>query len=326
MSVDPNAKRYDLLTVGESMLRFSVPPTQLLTDAPSFDVHVAGAESNVAVAVSHMGFKAGWLSRLPNNPLGLRAFQTLSGYGVDCSEAIFCDQERMGTYFIEFANSPRATTVTYDRKYSAASKMDETTFDLALIGQARCIHLTGITAAISDGCYRLLQRIIETANALGVHVVFDVNYRALLWDAKTCREKLTPLLKAVSTLLISRRDVEGVFGITGELPDMLNRLYEQFGVNQIAVTIGEKGAVGLERGKLFETPAYVVQMVDRIGAGDTFAAGVISGILEGDFALGMRYGVAMSALQLTLAGDIFRLGRADVLKLMNSGAASGVVR
>lgn len=319
-------KRFDFLTVGEAMLRLSVPPTQLLSDATSFDVHVAGAESNVAVAISRMNYKAAWWSRLPQNPLGQRVVQTLTGYGVDCSGVVFSEGERLGTYFIEFGSSPRPTLVTYDRKYSAASKMDEQTFDLSWISQTRCIHLTGITAAISDSCYSLLQKIIETAVSQSIHIIFDVNYRALLWTAQACRDKLTPLLKQVSTLIVSRRDVEGVFGITGELPAMVDQLHQRFGVPQIAVTIGDKGAVGLEHGRFFEVPAYVVQMVDRIGAGDSFAAGVICGLLEGSFELGLRYGVAMSALQLTLAGDIFRLARADVLRLMNSASASGLVR
>jgi len=326
MSDMSTLKRFSLLTVGEAMLRLSVPPTQLLLDATRLDVHVAGAESNVAVAVSRMGKKAAWLSRLTQNPIGLRVVQTLVGYGVDCSEVVFTDDDRVGTYFLEFGSLPRPTIVTYDRKNSAASKMTDTTFDLSVINQTQYVHLTGITAAISDSCYGLVQKIIEIANANSVPVVFDINYRALLWSAKECRDKLTPLLKHVSTLIVSRRDVEGVFDIRGEVADQLKQLHQRFGVPQIAITVGDKGAVGYEREQLYEIPAYTVQMVDRIGAGDSFAAGVICGLLEGSFELGLRYGVAMSALQLTLAGDIFRLGRADVLRLMNAGSLSGLVR
>jgi 2-dehydro-3-deoxygluconokinase len=106
----------------------------------------------------------------------------------------------------------------------------------------------------------------------------------------------------------------------------LKALRDRFGVAQIALTVGEHGAVALNGDDIFSAPGYTVHMVDRIGAGDSFAAGVISGLLEGDFALGVRYGVAMSALQLTLAGDIFRLERSDVLRLMNAGAGTRLVR
>jgi 2-dehydro-3-deoxygluconokinase len=172
----------------------------------------------------------------------------------------------------------------------------------------------------------LLSRVIDVARAHHLHIVFDVNYRALLWSPQECSAKLDPLIRQVSTLILSKRDAEGVFGIQGDAPATLKALRDRFGVAQIALTVGEHGAVALNGDDIFSAPGYTVHMVDRIGAGDSFAAGVISGLLEGDFALGVRYGVAMSALQLTLAGDIFRLERSDVLRLMNAGAGTRLVR
>src|SRR5580704_7992236 len=174
-----SASNVDLLTLGESMMRFSVPSGRLLADAPAFDVHVAGTESNVAVAVSRMGFTSRWLSRLPNNVLGHRIADTISGQGVDCSQVVWSDTERVGIYFLEFGASPRPTKVLYDRAPSAARNMDDTTFDLSLVGKARIIHLTGITVALSEGCSRLVQAVVDHAHALKIPIVFDVNYRAL---------------------------------------------------------------------------------------------------------------------------------------------------
>lgn len=325
-TISTSQKSYDLLTVGESMLRFSVTLDQLLIDAPAYDVAIAGAESNVAVAVAQMGYRSGWLSRLTNNTLGQRLTRTLTGYGVDCSNVAWTSEDRVGTYFLEFGSAPRPTRVVYDRQHSAASKMTPTTFDSKLIGTTKILHLTGITAALSDGCYALLAHLIDTAKAQGVHVVFDVNYRAMLWSAEVCREKLTPLLSKVSTLLINQRDAENIFGIKGEPTAKIKALHDRFGVGQIGLTIGEKGAIGYNAGEIIEAPGYMVQIVDRIGAGDAFAAGVICGLLENDFALGVRYGVAISALQLTLAGDIFRLGRSEVLQLMNSQNSTMLLR
>jgi 2-dehydro-3-deoxygluconokinase len=316
----------DLLTVGESMLRFSVPAGRLLADAAAFDVHVAGTESNVAVAVARMGFTSRWLSRLPNNVLGHRIADTISGQGVDCSGIAWSDTERVGTYFLEFGASPRPTKVLYDRVPSAARNMDETTFDLSLIGKARIIHLTGITVALSEGCHRLVETVVARANEQNVPIVFDVNYRALLWTHEGCRLKLAPLLSKVDTLIVSKRDLGPIFEISEDTATAAKELYKLFGVPRIAITTGDQGAAGLEDGNPVLAPGYPVEMIDRIGAGDSFAAGVISGLLEGNFVRGLQYGVAMSALQLTTEGDLFRLTRKDVLQLMASESVGQLIR
>jgi 2-dehydro-3-deoxygluconokinase len=316
----------DLLTIGESMLRFSVPSGRLLADAPAFDVHVAGTETNVAVAVARMGFTSRWLSRVPDNVLGRRIVDTISGQGVDCSYVVWSDMDRAGIYFLEFGASPRPTKVLYDRAPSAARNMDETTFDLSLISKARIIHLTGITVALSEGCSRLVETVIDRANELKVPVIFDVNYRALLWSHKECRNKLAPLLPKVNTLIVSQRDLAPIFEISGDTVNAMKELQRRFGIPRIAITTGNEGAMGLESGQTVLVRGYPVEMIDRIGAGDSFAAGVITGLLEGDFVKGMRYGVAMSALQLTTEGDLFRLSRADVIQLMAWGSSGQLIR
>jgi 2-dehydro-3-deoxygluconokinase len=321
-----SASNVDLLTLGESMMRFSVPSGRLLADAPVFDVHVAGTESNVAVAVSRMGFTSRWLSRLPNNVLGHRIADTISGQGVDCSQVVWSDNERVGLYFLEFGASPRPTKVLYDRAPSAARNMDETTFDLSLVSKARIIHLTGIAVALSEGCSRLVETIIARANELKIPITFDVNYRALLWSHKECRLKLTPLLSKIDTLIVSQRDLNAIFEISGDAASAAKELHRQFGMPRIAITTGEQGAAGFENGHTVLAPGYPVEMIDRIGAGDSFAAGVISGLLEGNFSRGIQYGVAMSALQLTTEGDLFRLSRADVLQLMASESVGQLIR
>jgi 2-dehydro-3-deoxygluconokinase len=320
------ASEVDLLNVGESMLRFSVPAGRLLADAPAFDVHVAGTESNVAVAVARMGFKTRWLSRLPNNVLGHRIADAISAQRVDCSYLAWSETDRVGTYFLEFGASPRPTKVLYDRAPSAARSMDENTFDLSLVNQARLIHLTGITVALSEGCSRLVEAIIDRATASKIPIVFDVNYRALLWSHQECRRRLAPLLCKVDTLIVSQRDLGPIFEIQGDAASAAKELHQLFGTPRVAITTGDQGAVGLENGHTVLAPGYPVEMIDRIGAGDSFAAGVICGFLEGDFGQGLQYGVAMSALQLTTEGDLFRLSRKDVLQLMGSENIGQLIR
>jgi 2-dehydro-3-deoxygluconokinase len=308
----------DLLTVGESMIRLSAQPGDLLLESSSLNVNVGGAESNVAVAVAHMGFQSRWLSRLTDNVLGRRIAQELTNQGVDCSGILWTNEDRVGTYFIEFGQPPRLTRVTYDRVNSAASKMGPDTFVYQELANTRILHLTGITAAISDSCYAMVNHLLDAARRHKIHVVFDVNFRAKLWSAEMCAAKVTPLLDRVDTLILSRADATLVFGIQGDPEHIIRDLDQRFNVPQIALTISDKGAIGLENDAILEAQGYPVTILDRIGAGDSFAAGVICGLLRDDFALGLRYGVAMSALQLSLRGDMFRLSSADVSQLMSS--------
>ncbi len=316
----------DLITIGESMIRLSVPPEMLLAEAPHFNVHIAGAESNVAVAVARMGYSTRWLSRLTDNLLGQRIVRELSSYGVDCSGVAWTSEDRIGTYYLEFGALPRPTQIIYDRTYSAASKMNGDTFDDSQLAEAKLLHLTGITPALSDGCYELVARWVEQARKQRIPVVFDVNFRALLWSPEICADRLSPLLQGVDLLICGQQDAATVFGFKGEPEAVLRALRDRFGAKRAAMTIGEAGAIGLDGDTIHTAEGYPVEIVDRIGAGDAFAAGVICGLLENDFALGLRYGVAMSALQLTLSGDLFRLARADVLRLMESGVARRPLR
>ncbi|HVO43020.1 MAG TPA: sugar kinase [Aggregatilineales bacterium] len=316
----------DLLTVGEAMLRLSVPAGDLLIDSPTLDVQVAGAENNVAVAVAQMGFQARWWSRLTDNVMGRRIAQTIAHYGVDCSEIEWTADDRVGTYYLEFGALPRPTRVIYDRTHSAASKMSPQTFPLEHIAQARLVHLTGITAALSESCYALLEAMLDRCAQAAIPVVFDVNFRALLWSADRCRARLLPLLGRVDTLIVGKQDAATVFAIDGDPLQVLRGLRDLIPVPRLALTLGDQGAIGLENDRLYPVEGYTVQVVDRIGAGDAFAAGVVCGLLRGDFPLGLRYGVAISALQLTLNGDLFRLSASDVTALLERGVMTRPIR
>lgn len=316
----------DLLTVGEAMIRLSTPPGELLDDAPRLAVHIGGAESNVAAGVARMGRGARWLSRLTDNVWGRRIVRELAVQGVDCSGVVWTADDRVGMYAIEFGVPPRPTRVTYDRAHSAASHMGPGTFDLSQIEQVRIVHLTGITAALSEECYALVAAIIERANRAHVPVVFDVNYRAKLWSAQTCAERLSPLLHKVDTVIMARADAETLFGLNGEPGDVLRATHARFGVRRAVLTLGESGAAGFRENRLYRVDSYPVQQIDRIGAGDAFAAGVICGLLRDDFELGLKYGTAMSALHMTLHGDMFRLSEADVQQLVDLGPTTRPVR
>jgi 2-dehydro-3-deoxygluconokinase len=323
--------RADLFTVGETLIRLAAPSTELLARTRTLELQVGGAESNVAAGVTAMGYTTRWISRLTENVWGRRIVHDLTGRGVDCSGVIWTSEDRIGTYFVEYGVTPRPIKVTYDRAHSSMSRMTVEDIDLSVIRSARLIHLTGITAALSDSCYEVLRAVISEANSQGIPVVFDVNYRSLLWSPQRCAERLTPLLQKVDTLLIGRADAATVFGITGEPGEVLARLVECFGVKRVALTIGEAGAQGLDvtsEGKpsTYTVGGYPAQIVDRIGAGDAFAAGVLCGLLENNFELGVRYGVAMSALKLSVYGDMFPFTKEEVQHLIDHGYGGRPVR
>ncbi len=313
----------DLLTIGEALIRLSVPPGDLLIDTPTLDVHIAGAESNVAVAAARLGHSVRWLSRLTDNIWGRRIVQDVSSAGVDCSAVVWTPDDRIGTFYLEAAGPPRASSIFYDRAFSAASRMSPATFDLGQVAQARFIHLTGITAALSESCYALVSACIKAAAERHIPLIFDVNFRARLWTAETCAAQLTPLLSQIDTLIVARSDAAAVFGISGQPLAVLEALQARFDLQRVVLTLGEAGAEALDGSKHYTAAAHPVQIIDRIGAGDSFAAGVISGLLRGDLGLGLRYGVAMSALKMSTKGDRFRFALADVQQLVDS-ATSGL--
>ncbi len=316
----------DVVTIGEALLRFSAPLGSLIADAPTFSVHVAGTELNVAAAVARMGYHAAWLSLLPATSLGRRVAEHARLSGVDDHFVKWAPEGRLGTYFFEPGTSPRSARVIYDRANSTATTMEFGQFDWPRLTRARFLHLTGITVGISRQGAELVRRAIEWARNEGIHVVFDVNYRALLWNPQLCRRQLEPLLANIDVLLTSSRDAEIVFGLEGPPEKILQKLLEICGCKMAALTTGAAGAVGWSGQEYLFVPGYSVEMVNRVGAGDSFAAGILFGLLEGDFHRGIRYGVAMSALTLTLAGDTFAFTRQEVDDLLEFGPGATIVR
>lgn len=304
--------RYDVTSLGETMLRLSVPIGRRLDDARSLDVEVGGAESNLCTALARLGRRVAWASRLPDNALGGLILRTLRADGVDVSAVVAAPGERVGTYFIELATTPRASQVVYDRANSAAAHMAPADIDWATLLDTRILHLTGITAALSPACYAVVAEAIERARAAGVMVSFDVNYRAKLWDAATAGERLRPLIAAADLLFCKSADAALLFGCTGEPREQMERLAALTRASSLLCTFGERGAALLTGETFVQQPALPVQIVDRIGSGDAFAAGVLDGALDGDVLLGLRRGVALAAIALSQHGDRVLTSRAEL--------------
>lgn len=315
--------RFQVVTLGEAMLRLSVRPGDRLEDAAAFDVHVAGSEANVAYALARMGVRSGWASALPRNPLGERIASTLRAGGVDVAPLVWLDRGRVGTYFVQLGSPPRPTTVTYDRAGSAFAVATPGEFDWGLITDTDHLHVSGITLAISEAAREVAHTAVREARATGCTVSLDVNHRARMWTAGEASRSLSALAGSLDLVICKGQDARDVFGSTGDPWEVARDLQDRFQAPAVACTWGREPATLLDGDVRVECGSYDVEIVDRIGAGDAFAAGVLWGRLDGSLPLGLRRGVAMAALEMTVRGDLLTLDRAAVEALL--GPAGGDV-
>lgn len=313
--------QFDVTTFGETMLRLSVPPGQRLEAAHQLDLRPGGAESNVVTLLAQLEMRTAWCGALPDSPLGRLVANHLRMAGANLEGAFWCENGRMGLYFVEFAVPPRATQVIYDRADSCAARMTPEQVHWRHLLDTRLLHLTGITPALSDECANLTEEAIHRARAAGVAVSFDVNYRARLWSAPDAAHTIGRLIDGVDLLFCSRVDAERLFAIDGPPEDAVRRLADRANAAITVMSIGAEGVVAWDGATLHRKPAMETVIIDRPGAGDALAAGVLFGWLQGDLNLGLRYGVALAALALSQLGDIVITNRKEVESLLTTGKA-----
>jgi 2-dehydro-3-deoxygluconokinase len=213
---------------------------------------------------------------------------------------------RVGTYFVECSAPPRGVEVFYDREASCAAKLQPDDLPWELLLDTRMVHLTGILPALSESCRDIAQEFVRRARKAGVLVSFDVNFRGRLWSAEQARATILPLVNNIDLLLCARRDATMVFGL-GEAAtseQLARSLAAQSGARAVVLSDGANGIYAWEGGELLTQPALETQIVDRLGAGDALAAGVIHGRLNGSLRQGLGYGAALAALVLSHHGDL----------------------
>ncbi len=313
-------RRFDVTTFGEMLLRLSVPNGQRLEVADHLDVHPAGAEANVTSLLARLGRRACWLGALPKNPLGHRAANALREAGVYTDAILWRDSGRMGTYYVEFGAPPRGIQVTYDRANSCVSKLKSADIDWDTLLDTRLLHLTGITPALSSSCCDIIQEAFTRAKVRGVPVSFDVNYRQRLWNEIEARETLLPLLRQAEIVFCGARDAESLFHCSGSMQEIAQGMLEQSNAHIGVVTFGEQGAMLWDGVEWHHEPAVPTQIVDRLGAGDALAAGVLQGWLDGDVLAGLRYGVTLAALALSQSGDMVITNEAELQSLLRGSS------
>jgi 2-dehydro-3-deoxygluconokinase len=302
----------DLATIGESMLRLMAPAGQSLEAASHLDIAVAGAESNVAVALSRLGHATGWVSSLPDNALGRLVANRIREHGVDTSRVRWEDgSARLGIYYWEDAAPPRPGRVIYDRADSAFARTKPDELDWDYVGAARRLHLTGITPALSSSCLETVTRALRVARARRRSVSFDVNYRATLWSAAEAAATLAELVHGVDVLFSSSRDAARLFGAKGAPEEQAAGLARRFDCPLVVVTCGADGAAAWD-GRPHRIRALRAEEVDPIGRGDAFVAGFLHGVDLAGTAAALRYAAAAAALKQTFRGDLLWATAAEV--------------
>ena len=320
-----------LVFFGELLIRLTAPGNELLMQSPSLALHVGGAEANVAIGLAHLGHDCAMVSRIPPNALGRGAVAAVRGAGVDCT-AVTTGAGRMGLYFLSVGAGLRSSEIVYDRAGSsfAATGPEDYDFD-RLLERAGLLHLSGITPALGPRSAEAALSAARAAKRLGVPISFDGNYRAMLWEAwdSDPRAILSELIGTADILFGNHRDLSLVLGqqFSGEGEDRRREAAKPAsaafaGLKLIASTARHtltadhhRIAARIDlRDSCHQTDEIdVTGIVDRIGAGDAFAAGVLHAHLAGGDAQAMAAsGLALTALKHSLPGDASGFGQADI--------------
>lgn len=292
----------DVFTLGESMVVFQPERMLSLEYVQQFPKRIGGAESNVAIGLSRLGHKVGWFSKLGNDSFGQYVHKTIRGEGVDTSSCKFTDQAQTGILFKEQL-SPEDMNVYYYRKGSAASLMAPEDLDEKYIAGAKILHITGITAALSETSYRTVMKAIEIAKENGLKIVFDPNLRLKLWAPETAKKVLNEIAAHADVILPGLDEGQFMTGKT-EIEDVAETL--RAGSDKIIIIkTGSDGAYLHTKDKTAFIGGFPVRhIVDPVGAGDGFAAGIISGLLKQEpLQQTVTRANAIGAIAVTVHGD-----------------------
>ena len=313
-----------LVTFGESMLRYTPADGERLEGAAELNVHVGGAESNVAVAAARLGCDAVWCSKLPSSPLARRIERGLREHGVE--PVVARGDGRVGTYYLDPGATPRPPTVVYDRDGAAVRTTTLADLPVERVRAADALYTSGITPALSETLATTAADLLDAAGEAGTKRVLDVNYRAKLWGAAEAAATLRPLFASVDTLVVAARDAATVLGRDGAPEPVARGLAADHGVDTVIVTRGDAGAVAVADGECYEQSAFPADTVDPVGTGDAFVGGFLAERLGGGSVPdALTTGAATAALKRTVPGDVAAVTPEEVRAVVD-GDADGIDR
>lgn len=340
-----------IVTFGEIMLRLSTPGNQRFVQSDRFDVSYGGGEANVAVSLAGYGLESYFVSRLPKHEMGEAALQSVRRFGVK-TDYIKRGGDRLGIYFLETGASQRPSKVIYDRAGSAISEIDSAQIDWGAIFDGKnWFHWTGITPALGKKVAACLKDACVAAKKAGVTISCDLNFRSKLWSEKEAQSVMNPLMEYVDVCIANEEDAQKSLGFSAGATNvegadldeegystLVKSMKKQYDFQTVAITLRESYSASkngwsaiLHDDKDCREPKrstrYEIEIVDRVGGGDSFASGLIYGLLikENSFDA-LEFAVAASCLKHTIPGD-FNLVKVDeVEKLMSSGGSGRVER
>jgi 2-dehydro-3-deoxygluconokinase len=337
-----------VVTFGELMLRLMPPGYQRFVQCESFVATFGGGEANVAVGLSGLGIDAAFVTKFPEHEIGQMAINSLRRYGVDTS-LIVRGGERVGVYYVEKGASQRASKVIYDRTDSAIATAQPEDFDWdKIFDGVKWFHFTGITPALGETATAICKEALKKAKEKGITVSCDLNYRKKLWTREKAGQVMAELMPYVDLCIANEEDAGDVFGIKADATDITGgklshdgyqqvaqKLVERFGFKHVAITLRtsisasvNKWSAMLYDGKEYYMASsnYEIQIVDRVGGGDSFGAGLIYSFLNGyDPQSAIDFATAASCLKQSIEGDYNMVSVSEV-KQLAGGDGSGRVQ
>ena len=337
-----------VVTFGEIMLRLAPNGYYRFFQNDQMQATFGGGEANVAVSLANFGLDSAYVTKLPDHAIGQAAVDALRYFGVD-TDPIVRGGERVGIYYLEKGASQRGSVCIYDRKYSAIQMAEPTDFDWdAIFEGADWFHFTGITPALGENLVQICKEACEAAKKRGVKISCDLNYRGKLWTREQARAAMTDLCQYVNVCISNEEDAKDVFGIEAENTDIyggkLNhegyksvakQLADKFGFEKVAITLrssisasdNDWAAMLYDGEDYYFSKSYRLHIVDRVGGGDSFGAGLIYSLLTGkSSAQAIEFAVAASALKHSIEGDFNRVSVKEVEKLAKGDGSGRVQR
>ena len=336
------------VTFGEIMLRLSPNGYYRFCQNDQLQATYGGGEANVAISLANFGETVKFITKLPNNPIAKGAIETLRAFGVDTSHIVY-GGERIGIYFLEKGAGERSSVCIYDRNHSSIQESIPNDFDWDVIfNDADWFHFTGITPALGGNLVEICKQACSAAQKRGVKISCDLNYRSKLWTREQAHQAMTELCQYVDVCIANEEDAKDVFSIEAEQTDIecgkldadgykqvAQKLKDKFNFKAVAITLrssisaSDNDWAGMlyDGNEFYFSRQHHIRIVDRVGGGDSFGAGLIYAMLNNYTPKeAIEFAVSASALKQTIEGDFNRVSVEEVLKLTRGNGSGRINR
>lgn len=330
------AAEFDLISFGEVMLRLSPPDKEKISQSEVFEKNCGGSEFNVASGAANLGIRSAIITKLPKNKMGHFIVRRIR-YGTVSDDYVVWDEsdaKRLGIYFYESGVYPRKSAVVYDRAASSVCSLRLSEIPDEIYDKTRIFHISSISLALGEELRQTAIEVIKRMKEHGVAISFDVNYRAALWSEDEARELIKTILPVVDILFVSEETSRRMMQKQGTLDEIMKSYADEYGCKIVATTRREAvsptrhnfGSRVYYDGQFYEEPHYKnIEVIDRVGSGDAYVAGVLYGILSGGtIEEAMSYGNALSAIKNTVSGDMSISSIDEVETVIRAHRATGV--